>query len=160
MARNMDHKVLSFDLNKCTGCRACEIRCSFKHFRLINPTKSRIRIIKFEEFGLNVPTVCQQCTEAACMKVCPTKALREDLDTGARIIDDRRCIGCNLCMNICPFGALTLTSEKKLIKCTLCQGDPYCVKYCETGALSYEKVEKTEVEKRYQFAKKMADSVK
>jgi Fe-S-cluster-containing hydrogenase component 2 len=53
-----------------------------------------------------------------------------------------------------------MTPDRRLIKCNLCEGDPECVKHCETGALSYTKVEKAEVEKRYQFARKFADSMK
>ena len=156
----IDSKVLVFDVNKCTGCRACEIRCSFKHFRVINPAKSRIRIIKLEEDGINVPIVCNQCDDAFCMKVCPTKAIQEDRVTGARVIDERRCLGCKTCMHACPFGALALTPDKQLIKCNLCEGDPDCARHCETGALSYTKAEKTEAGKRYLFAKKFADTIK
>lgn len=49
-----DNKTLAFDVNKCTGCRACETRCSFKHFRVINPARSRIRVMKLEEVGINM----------------------------------------------------------------------------------------------------------
>lgn len=156
----VENKILVFDVNRCTGCRTCESRCSFKHFRVTNPSKSRIRIINLEEEGLNVPVVCYQCNDSLCMMVCPTKAIKEDKKTSARVIDGNRCIGCKLCMNTCPFGALVLTPEKQLIKCDLCEGDPYCVKHCETGALSYAKVEKAEMGKRYLFAKKFADFIK
>jgi len=27
------------------------------------------------------------------------------------------------------------------VKCDLCEGEPYCVKYCETGALRYIEAE-------------------
>lgn len=156
----IDSKVLVFDVNKCTGCRACETRCSFKHLKVINPTKSRIRIMKLEELGINVPIVCHQCGEASCMSACPTRAIQEDKRTGARVINERRCILCRVCVDVCPFGALAMTPDRRLIKCNLCEGDPECVKHCETGALSYTKVEKAEVEKRYQFARKFADSMK
>jgi Fe-S-cluster-containing hydrogenase component 2 len=29
------------------------------------------------------------------------------------------------------------TLAKKVIKCDLCDGDPLCVKFCETGAIQY-----------------------
>lgn len=155
-----DTKVLAFDVNKCTGCRACETRCSFKYFRVINPARSRIRIVKLEEVGMNIPIACHQCEGAPCMTVCPTRAIYRDSNTGARMIDDRRCIRCKSCADVCPFGAIVMAPDKRMIKCNLCEGDPECVKYCETSALSYTKVEKAEVEKRYQFARKFSESMK
>jgi anaerobic carbon-monoxide dehydrogenase iron sulfur subunit len=155
-----DNKVLAFDVSKCTGCRACEVRCSFKHFRVINPARSRIRVMKLEEVGVNIAIACHQCEDAPCITACPTRAIYKDRNTDARVIDELRCIGCRTCADVCPFGAIAMTPDKRLIKCTLCEGDPECVKHCETGALSYIKVEKAEVEKRYQFARKLLESMK
>ena len=155
-----DNKILTFEVNKCTGCRACETRCSFKHFRVINPARSRIRVVKLEEVGINVAIVCHQCEDAPCMAVCPTKAIRADGNTDARIIDENRCIGCAACADVCPFGAIGITPDKQLIKCNLCEGDPECAKYCETSALTYTRAEKAKVDKHYQVARRLLDFMK
>jgi Fe-S-cluster-containing hydrogenase component 2 len=55
---------------------------------------------------------------------------------------------------VCPFSGLRVLSDRKVVKCDLCGGDPYCVKYCETGALKYVKVEDVGVCRDYSLAEK------
>ncbi len=131
-------KVLMIDYEKCTGCRLCELVCSVKHEGVSNPARSRIKIVKWEMEGRYVPMSCQQCESAPCMAVCPVKAISRDGETGRVEIDYDVCIGCRICVAICPFGAMSFdTLAKKVIKCDFCDGDPLCVKFCETGAIQY-----------------------
>ena len=59
-------------------------------------------------------------------------------ETGAKIINYAKCIGCKMCMMACPFGAVTVDPvAKKVVKCDLCAGDPACAKFCPTGAIEY-----------------------
>jgi Fe-S-cluster-containing hydrogenase component 2 len=41
-----------------------------------------------------------------------------------------------------------------VVKCDLCEGDPYCVKYCETGAIQYVDIEDIGVRRAYPLAEK------
>jgi Fe-S-cluster-containing hydrogenase component 2 len=46
------------------------------------------------------------------------------------------CIGCAMCVNACPVGAVILDPIGGLaVKCDLCQGDPQCVFYCPAKVL-------------------------
>jgi len=131
-------KVLMIDYEKCTGCRLCELVCSVKHEGVSNPTRSRIKIVKWEMEGRYVPMSCQQCESAPCMAVCPVKAISRDGGMGRVEIDYDVCIGCRMCVAICPFGAMAFdTLAKKVIKCDFCDGDPLCVKFCEAEAIQY-----------------------
>jgi Fe-S-cluster-containing hydrogenase component 2 len=48
------------------------------------------------------------------------------------------CILCKMCTVACPFGnAVYNASDQKIIKCDMCQGDPECVRFCPSGALTY-----------------------
>jgi Fe-S-cluster-containing dehydrogenase component len=59
------------------------------------------------------------------------------------------CIGCKLCLQTCPFGAVSYDFIKKeLIKCEFCEGDPACVKFCETKALQFVDVSDASVKKK------------
>jgi carbon-monoxide dehydrogenase iron sulfur subunit len=136
----MTHRTLVADYEKCTGCRNCEMACSVFHMGACNPTKSAVRIVKWEREGLEVPIVCQQCEDPACADICPVQAISRDADTSAMVVDDDLCVGCQMCIIACPFGAITLDKDRRqAIKCDLCGGvEPWCVRFCEPGALTYK----------------------
>jgi Fe-S-cluster-containing hydrogenase component 2 len=105
-----------------------------------NPERSRIRRIKSEENGQLqfIPSTCMQCETAMCELVCPVNAISRDPETGARIISEKKCIGCSSCSYACPFGACYVDRGiGKSIVCNQCDGDPTCVKVCPSGALEY-----------------------
>ena len=139
----MPRKILSVDLDKCGGCRTCELICSWSHNKgTIRPSVARIHVFKEESLGINFPMFCQQCEEAPCMASCPENAIYRDVTVGALLIDPDACLGCKACMTVCPYGAIGFDSDKQLmLKCDLCQGDPQCVKWCPREALRYETAE-------------------
>lgn len=154
-------KTLNVDPDKCTGCRSCEVVCSFQHEKEIIPAKSRIHIIKWEETGLDIPIVCQQCDKPVCESVCPVKAIRRDDKTGAMLVDYDACIGCRMCTMACPLGACYLDKEKKMIiKCDLCAGDPICAKFCPSGAVQYSTMAKAALTKKRTAAEKISEFVR
>lgn len=131
-------KLLLFNPSKCTGCKTCEMACSLTQTGVCNPASSRRRTISFDEEILDVPMQCQQCDDPACQNVCPADAIHLDEQTGAKIINNNKCIGCKMCMIACPFGAVSVDPlTKKVVKCDLCVGDPACAKFCPTGAIEY-----------------------
>ncbi len=123
---------LIVDSELCTGCRRCQIACSFRHFGIYSPALSRVRVSNDEIGGQSLPVVCCFCEEQYCVKACPTEAI--DANTG--VIDTERCINCLACVQACPSGGATWEQTRELIlKCDLCGGDPECVKACPTNAL-------------------------
>jgi Fe-S-cluster-containing hydrogenase component 2 len=43
-----------------------------------------------------------------------------------------------MCTVVCPFGNAVYESEgNRIIKCDLCDGDPECVRFCPSEALTY-----------------------
>ncbi len=134
-----DKKRLFITPARCNGCKSCELACSFFHtddFR--KPAISRIKTYSYTH-DVNIPSVCTQCDEIACVKVCPTEALYLDESTGVVEFDREKCIECRMCAIACPTGNLTIGPEKQdIIKCDNCGGDPVCVKFCPTEALVYD----------------------
>ncbi|WP_304511692.1 4Fe-4S dicluster domain-containing protein [Desulfobacula sp.] len=123
------------NFDKCTGCSICQLACSMDLVKGYNPRRARLLILPKNENLYHIPVLCNQCENAYCMNVCPSKAIFRG-DDGIVCIDQDKCIGCGLCTQYCPMGVIQLdTDTKKAVKCELCQGKPLCVEACPTGAL-------------------------
>jgi len=129
----------------CAGCRTCEIVCAVKHEGIASSELSRIQWTKgIMDACITDIMTCKQCPGPECVAVCPTKALHVDADTGARVIDEKLCTGCQLCLNACPVVPTRIrynAAKNVCFKCDLCGGNPQCVKFCPTGALTSSWVE-------------------
>lgn len=136
---------------KCTGCRICELSCSFFHEKVFNPKKARLRIVRLEP-AIDMPITCQQCKKAPCKEICPVEAISLN-DDGTVLIDNEKCIACGICVEACPFGAMFVNPENNYpIKCDLCSGNPQCVSHCPTDALNFQVLDATQQNKRKNFA--------
>jgi formate dehydrogenase beta subunit len=159
----MAEKVKLIDVAKCTGCRGCQLAC--KQWNQLparqttaagtyqNPPDLQPNtwtLIRFQEVvekegvkWLFRKDGCMHCTNAACVKVCPSGALYHS-DLGTVGIIKERCIGCKECVAACPFEIPRYDSvTDKVYKCDLCLSriradlPPACVKACPTGALTF-----------------------
>jgi Fe-S-cluster-containing dehydrogenase component len=126
-------RLVTIDPDKCTGCRACQMACSIKHFGFCSPAHALIKVHEFVDQQVFIPVICQACETATCEKVCPTNARRR-LPNGAMGTDPDRCIGCRGCVYACPFNSLAVDPETGQAKsCDLCQDEadgPWCVRAC------------------------------
>lgn len=112
-------------------------------------------MFSFEKVGFSVPIVCQQCSVAACMEVCPVSAISKNEYTGAMLVDHNRCLRCKMCTIACPFGATIYDPVYDMIaKCDLCGGDPQCVKQCPSGAITFEEPTLASTARRKSYAEK------
>lgn len=123
-------------LQVCSRCRMCELICAFTHHGVGNPNRSRITVVSLGR-GVDIPITCLHCEDPPCLNICPTRALKRDDPGGPVTVDSDLCIGCSMCMNACPVGAILLDPrEGTAIKCDLCgDDDPQCVKYCPAAVL-------------------------
>lgn len=129
-------KRLMVHFDQCTGCELCALICSFKTFGGFNPHRAMLKLNLFYDGVYNMPEVCRQCQDPACMKVCPVGAVKVNTEPGYVDIDRETCIGCGQCVEACPIDIIDLDREaRKSYKCNLCEGHPLCVEYCPTNAL-------------------------
>lgn len=99
--------------------------------------------------GLTVhfPRSCLHCETPACVTVCPTGASYKRGEDGIVLVDEDKCIGCQLCAWACPYGAREFSVQRGTMqKCTLCvdriynetldeaDRQPACVMACPTRA--------------------------
>ena len=58
------------DFRKCTGCQTCEMACAMFNEKVVNPSRSRIKIYRYEP-AVFVGIICQQCGDRPCVNSCP-----------------------------------------------------------------------------------------
>jgi carbon-monoxide dehydrogenase iron sulfur subunit len=145
------YSILTVDVEKCTGCRTCEIVCSLKNYGECNPSRARISVVRDERDGLisTIPVVCQQCVEPLCLQLCPAQALTRNAETNAVVVSADKCIGCRTCVQVCPYGAPFVDPRSGVSqKCDLCGGQPTCSTWCPNDALQFVSADEEALRRR------------
>jgi len=170
----MGQKVIVCRIERCLGCRSCEIACTLAHAASDNlydavleeprPEK-RVRVEGTAEFGL--PLQCRHCEDAPCLMVCPTHAIQRAGESDPVLIDTTRCIGCRMCVAVCPFGVIEMSRNgRAAVKCDLCiertkaGKEPACVAACPTKAMRFVDLKEYTKEKRQAAAAQMQAEAK
>lgn len=142
-------KTIKINLDKCIGCRACEVACSAFHatpkYSSVDPARSRIRVVVDLLNDEYVPVRAAEYTRAEC--------------DGRQVytINEKEYSECSFCGAVCPSRDLFKEPDSGLpLKCDMCEDDPpqeepLCVQVCRVEALTYEEreeeVEEEEEEK-------------
>tara|TARA_Y100001954_G_C15732417_1_gene563950 strand:- start:1 stop:825 length:825 start_codon:yes stop_codon:yes gene_type:complete len=107
--------AMVIDLQKCTGCGACTLVCKNENnvqdgilwANKISKTVGKFPNVRYDY----IPTLCNHCDKAPCVKVCPTQAMHKDED-GITMHDTEKCVGCRYCMVACPYKVISYNGEK------------------------------------------------
>ncbi len=155
-------KMITVNIEKCTGCGTCELMCSFHHHGEFNPRKARINKTVFLHEEIAVPILCLQCEDPWCASICPAGAITTGVDavSGAPVVTvaEDKCVGCKMCMLACPYGNIVVGASGYAEKCDLCGGDPECVKFCPNGALEFVDDEQQVRSRRKVYATKLKEA--
>jgi len=151
-------KDVFIELEKCQGCKSCELACAVEHskaktlFAAISETPlPRKRVFVEYVDGKRFPIQCRHCEEAPCVAICVSGALSRDESQALVTHTKERCIGCGMCVMVCPFGVITREMGSKVItKCDRCKDrdEPACVESCPVGALVFTDMEELEKTRR------------
>jgi benzoyl-CoA reductase subunit BamC len=132
-------KTIHIDVDKCNGCRACEVICSAFHatekYGSSNPARARIRVIHDPLADIYVPVYAGDYTAAEC-------AGRDRYTIDGKVYEE-----CAFCRASCPSRDEFKEPDSGLpLKCDMCEDDPaqeepLCVQWCLNDALTYEERE-------------------
>lgn len=111
----MTHYAMAVDYQRCIGCWTCSMACKLENNlpkdiwwnRIVTESGNHYRTaggtypdnLKMQMY----PVHCMHCENPACVEVCPVGATWKDPDTGIVHQDYDICIGCQSCIQACPY---------------------------------------------------------
>ncbi len=102
--------AMVIDLQHCTGCGGCAISCKSENNvqRGIFWAKVKTTTVgKFPNVGFkSLPTLCNHCENAPCVRGCPTGAMHKGYGN-ITMHAPEKCIGCQTCMAMCPYDVIS-----------------------------------------------------
>jgi anaerobic dimethyl sulfoxide reductase subunit B len=141
----------SYTKENCIQCHACEVAC--KSWRGV---ETGIRWRRVEQIwqgsypdvkNISASVSCMHCVEPVCVQVCPENAISKRAEDGLVLVDKDKCVGCQTCLEACPYKAPAFGANGKMQKCDMCitEADfktesPPCVATCPTKALGIAKM--------------------
>lgn len=107
--------AMVIDRQKCVGCGACSVACKNENnlpegvfwSDKLSETSGTFPNVRFDY----LPTLCNHCENAPCVKGCPTRAMHK-LENGIVMHDPDKCIGCRYCIASCPYGVISYNWRK------------------------------------------------
>lgn len=108
---------IAIDYRRCIGCGSCSVSCKLENnlpndvwYCTVNTVGGASKDCPGGSYGANTiayqPLRCQHCENPACVAVCPTGATAKDEETGIVTQDTETCIGCQSCIEACPYQAV------------------------------------------------------
>ena len=150
--RTTPTKMIVTDRARCSGCQRCEMMCTLKNDGRVCQHIARVRVWDNYYWGKSADTGdgsfgdgkgaceftvehCKQCADPQCVKYCPVHAIYADEKTGARTVDTKKCIGCGMCSQACPWNMPRVDTETGVsTKCISCGR---CAEQCPNGAIQF-----------------------
>lgn len=136
----MKSYAILLDTTLCTGCNTCLYKCIQENMRHDEASRGLFRTIAFIRDTGIYHQRCMHCVTPDCVDVCPEGALTKT-DYGPVLYNADLCIGCQTCIDACPFSAPLFDQvTEKIVRCSMCahrisEGQPpACVEACPTEA--------------------------
>ena len=104
----MGRKGFYYDQSACIGCRTCQAACKNKNQLEVGTLFRQVHTFETGQYpapkSYHYAATCNHCENPACVAVCPNAAMFIDEADGTVQHDDTKCIGCQYCVNACPYG--------------------------------------------------------
>ncbi len=91
-------------LDLCIECKQCEDACEERH------AAKRLTLGGFRLGMLDFVYSCRTCQDQRCLTPCEHDSISYCAERGEVEIDHAKCIGCSLCAQSCPYGAIDMVN--------------------------------------------------
>jgi heterodisulfide reductase subunit A len=86
----------------------------------------------------DIPDTVAQASAAAARVLALISKGKVEIEAAIAAIDEEQCAGCKICIDLCPYKAISFDEEKKVshVNEALCKGCGTCVAACPSGAIN------------------------
>jgi heterodisulfide reductase subunit A len=110
-----------------------------KHPKLdpVATTTDGIYIVGCCQSPKDIPDTVAQASAAAARVLALISRGKVEIEAAIAVIDEERCSGCKICIDLCPYKAIGYDEAKKVSRVNeaLCKGCGTCVAACPAGAI-------------------------
>jgi len=86
----------------------------------------------------DIPDTVAQASAAASRALAMISKGKVEIEAATAVVDEELCAGCKICVDLCPYTAISFDEEKKVsrINEAVCKGCGVCVAACPSGAIT------------------------
>ena len=86
----------------------------------------------------DIPDTVAQASAAASRALAMISKGKVEIEATTAVVDEELCAGCKICVDLCPYKAISFDEEKKVsrINEAVCKGCGVCVAACPSGAIT------------------------
>jgi heterodisulfide reductase subunit A len=86
----------------------------------------------------DIPDTVAQASAAAARVLAMISKGKVQIEAATAVVDEEHCAGCKVCIDLCPYKAISFNEEKKVssINEVVCKGCGVCVAACPSGAIT------------------------
>ncbi len=86
----------------------------------------------------DIPDTVAQASAAAARALALISKGKVEIEAATAVVDEEHCAGCKVCVELCPYKAISFDDEKKVsrVNDAVCKGCGVCVAACPSGAIT------------------------